>query len=207
MPLAPPRNVAMNWKPPSLKLVKARDVATDTRKELWRAEGKLQSALSSISEQVTAAERSLAGLLIVSRGRDWNLFRRIRGDGVLGPLYELFSVSDSIFRPAVEAIAGSTLFNVVVSDENVASNLLDVLNREKGGRVTFIPLNRVKIVPGCWWRWFRWWNWWNSGRCWPSSQWLHQAHWQDQFCPGTSSTFESIFGKAVLVPGLDRDPL
>lgn len=189
-----------------LEARKARDVATDTRKELWRAEGKLQSALSSISEQVTAAERSLAGVVDRVTWQGLESVRRIRGEGVLGPLYELFSVSDSIFRPAVEAIAGSTLFNVVVSDENVASNLLDVLNREKGGRVTFIPLNRVRSAGG-----------------------VDEDDFDDEisetqgaadlpkdciklidkisFAPEHQVLFESIFGKAVLVPGLDRDLL
>lgn len=184
---------------------KARDVATDTRKELWRAEGKLQSALTSISEQVSAAERSLAGAVDRVTWQGLESIRRIRKDGVLGPVYELFSVSDSIFRPAVEAIAGSTLFNVVVTDDLVASSLLEILNREKGGRVTLIPLNRVRSAGG-----------------------VDEDDFDDDgvvmnsgdlpkdciklidkisFAPEHQTLFESIFGKAVLVQGLDRDLL
>lgn len=188
---------------------KARDLATDTRKELWRAEGKLQSALAAVSEQVTNTERSLAGVVDRATWQGLETVRRASAgnENVHGPLYELFQVSDSIFRPAVEAIAGSSLFNVVVADDTTASNLLDVLNREKGGRVTFIPLNRIRGVAG-----------------------VDEDDFDDEenvsmgstdnlpkdcvklidrisFAPQHQNLFESIFGKAVLVPGLDRDLL
>ena len=190
---------------------KARDVATDTRKELWRAEGKLQSALTSISEQVTAAERSLAGVVDRVTWQGLESIRRFcsqnQKEGVLGPVYELFSVQDSIFRPAVEAIAGSTLFNVVVADDAVASNLLEILNREKGGRVTLIPLNRIRSSGGA------------DEDDFDDDTNDHQNIPADlpknciklidkiSFAPEYENLFESIFGKAVLVPGLDRDLL
>lgn len=191
---------------------KARDVATDARKELWRAEGKLQSALTAVTEQVTSTERSLAGAVDRVTWQGLESIKRISAtledsSKVFGPLYELFQVPDSIFRPAVEAIAGSTLFNVVVADESVATNLLETLNREKGGRVTFIPLTRVRNVS------------------------IDDDDFDDEnettsgvnnsdlpkdcirliekisFAQEHQSLFESIFGKAVLVPGLDRDLL
>lgn len=187
---------------------KARDVATDTRKELWRAEGKLQSALTAVSEQVTNTERSLAGAVDRATWQGLETVRRAStgNEKVHGPLYELFQVSDSIFRPAVEAIAGSSLFNVVVTDDATATNLLEILNREKGGRVTFIPLNRIKSTSGA-----------------------DDDDYDDEdssmgsaddlpkdcvklidhitFAPQYQALFESVFGKAVLVPGLDRNLL
>jgi structural maintenance of chromosome 3 (chondroitin sulfate proteoglycan 6) len=188
---------------------KARDLATDTRKELWRAEGKLQSALSAISEQVTNTERSFAGAVDRATWQGLETVRRAStgNQNVHGPLYELFQVSDSIFRPAVESIVGSSLFNVVVADDITATNLLEVLNREKGGRVTFIPLNRIRSTAG-----------------------VEDDDFDDDesspsvatdnlpkdcvklidritFAPQHQNLFESIFGKAVLVPGLDRDLL
>ena len=192
---------------------KARDVATDTRKELWRAEGKLQTALAAVSEQVTSSERSLAGAVDRATWQGLESIRRIsHGDvsKVFGPLYELFHVPDSLFRPAVEAIAGSTLFNVVVADEHVASNLLEVLNREKGGRVTLIPLSRVRNAvsslddddfdddempaPAS-----------NSSSDLPKD--CIKLLDKISFAPEYKSLFESIFGKAILVPGLNRDLL
>lgn len=38
----------------------------------------------------------------------------------------------------------SSLFHVVVEDDNISTQIIRHLNALKGGRVTFIPLNRVK---------------------------------------------------------------
>jgi structural maintenance of chromosome 3 (chondroitin sulfate proteoglycan 6) len=63
--------------------------------------------------------------------------------GVYGPLYELFEVSDQ-YKTAVEVVAGGSLFHVVVDTDETASTLLEYLNRDRAGRVTFMPLNRLK---------------------------------------------------------------
>ena len=38
----------------------------------------------------------------------------------------------------------SSLFHVVVDTDDTASKVLDVMLKEKTGRVTFMPLNRLK---------------------------------------------------------------
>jgi structural maintenance of chromosome 3 (chondroitin sulfate proteoglycan 6) len=38
----------------------------------------------------------------------------------------------------------NSLFHVVVEDDDISTKIIQLLTREKGGRVTFIPLNRVK---------------------------------------------------------------
>ncbi|CAB4408989.1 unnamed protein product [Rhizophagus irregularis] len=45
---------------------------------------------------------------------------------------------------AVEVTAGQSLFHVVVDTDDTATKVLDVLNREQSGRVTFMPLNRLR---------------------------------------------------------------
>lgn len=39
----------------------------------------------------------------------------------------------------------NSLFHVVVENDDISTRIIQVLTREKGGRVTFIPLNRVKV--------------------------------------------------------------
>lgn len=63
--------------------------------------------------------------------------------GVYGPLYALFTV-DERYKAAVEAAAGGALFHVVVDTDATAARLLEQLQREKAGRVTFMPLNRLR---------------------------------------------------------------
>ena len=62
--------------------------------------------------------------------------------GFYGPLYELFEVDD-IYAPSVEVVAGGSLFHVVVDTDETATRILDALNKDRAGRVTFMPLNRL----------------------------------------------------------------
>jgi structural maintenance of chromosome 3 (chondroitin sulfate proteoglycan 6) len=134
-----------------LEAKKARDIATDARKDLWRAEGKVNSALAAINEQVQSAERTLASCLDRSTWAGLEALKGVLASGssnefsanVLGPLYELISVPDSLFRPAVEAIAGGTLFNVVTRDDRTATHLLQALPSVRAARLTCIPMNRI----------------------------------------------------------------
>ncbi|XP_021812895.1 structural maintenance of chromosomes protein 3-like isoform X3 [Prunus avium] len=48
------------------------------------------------------------------------------------------------FFSAVEVTAGNSLFHVVVENDEISTQIIKHLNSFKGGRVTFIPLDRVK---------------------------------------------------------------
>ena len=58
-------------------------------------------------------------------------------------LIELLQI-DAKFHTAVEVAAGNQLFQVVVDDDDVAARLLTELQRANAGRVTFMPLNRLR---------------------------------------------------------------
>ena len=64
--------------------------------------------------------------------------------GVLGCVVDLFTVAADFYR-AVEVSAGGALFHIVVRDDTIASTLIAHLNSTRGGRVTFIPLNRIAV--------------------------------------------------------------
>ncbi|KAG0197226.1 Structural maintenance of chromosomes protein 3 [Mortierella sp. GBA30] len=123
-----------------------RDQLTDQRKDLWREDAKMDSTLNNLREEHRKSERSLgasmdkntsAGLAAVSK-----IAKSLNLEGVYGPLYELFDVQDE-YDTAVNVTAGSSLFHVVVDTEVTATRVLEALNREKAGRVTFMPLNRL----------------------------------------------------------------
>ncbi|WVZ20171.1 hypothetical protein V8G54_007493 [Vigna mungo] len=63
--------------------------------------------------------------------------------GVHGPIIELLNCDEKFFT-AVEVTAGNSLFHVVVENDDKSTQIIRHLNSQKGGRVTFIPLNRVK---------------------------------------------------------------
>ncbi|KAL2830124.1 RecF/RecN/SMC [Aspergillus pseudoustus] len=127
-----------------------RDRLMDQRKELWREEAKLDSILSSASNEVDRAERSLSQMMDHNTSRGIAAVRRIKRqhnlEGVYGTLAELFDVNDR-YRTAVEVTAGQSLFHYVVDTDDTATKVLEVLQKEKAGRVTFMPLNRLRNKP------------------------------------------------------------
>ncbi|GLJ18305.1 hypothetical protein SUGI_0323940 [Cryptomeria japonica] len=79
--------------------------------------------------------------------RGLNSIRRICRDhsipGVFGPICELLDCDEKFFT-AVEVTAGNSLFHVVVESDEISTRIIRYLTAEKGGRVTFMPLNRVR---------------------------------------------------------------
>ncbi|WVQ96685.1 hypothetical protein IAU59_003791 [Kwoniella sp. CBS 9459] len=123
------------------------DGMQEQRKELWREDGKLGQTVSNAKSEMETAERSLLGMMDKDTSNGLRavtqIAKRLKLDGVYGPLYQLFEVSDK-YKTAVEVTAGNSLFHVVVDNDDTVTRLLEVMNREKSGRVTFMPLNRLK---------------------------------------------------------------
>ncbi|MEM5793725.1 MAG: AAA family ATPase [Candidatus Aenigmatarchaeota archaeon] len=63
--------------------------------------------------------------------------------GVLGTLKNLIKTSQD-YQLAVEIAAGPHLNDIIVENDEIASFCIDYLKREKIGRATFIPLNKIK---------------------------------------------------------------
>jgi len=57
-------------------------------------------------------------------------------------LLELLSCKSNL-HTAVEVTGGNQLFHVVVDNDTVATKIVEVLTRDKMGRATFLPLNRI----------------------------------------------------------------
>ncbi len=64
-------------------------------------------------------------------------------EGIHGYVAQLGEVKDQ-YRYALEIAAGNRLGQIVVDNDLVASKAIDILKRKKAGRLTFLPLNRLK---------------------------------------------------------------
>ncbi|EJD54937.1 RecF/RecN/SMC protein [Auricularia subglabra TFB-10046 SS5] len=126
---------------------------SEERKELWREETRLSQGVSHTQDELRSAERSLAGMMDKDTGSGLRAVDRIAkqlgfsSDQVFGPLYKLFEIPDRKYATAVELTAGNSLFHVVVDTDTTAQRVLEVMLRERTGRVTFMPLNRLKPKP------------------------------------------------------------
>lgn len=63
--------------------------------------------------------------------------------GVYGMVAQLGRV-DPQYQLALEIAAGARLGNIVVEDDAVAAAGIEILKRERGGRATFLPLNKIQ---------------------------------------------------------------
>ncbi|POW01738.1 hypothetical protein PSHT_12401 [Puccinia striiformis] len=120
---------------------------TEKRKSLWKEDTRVSQLLLNAAN---AKEKAVKDLRVTmdrnsSQGLDMVQSIMTRGDvpGIYGPLYSLFEV-DEAHKTAAEATAGNSLFHVVVDNDGTAQRALEILAREKKGRCTFIPLNRLK---------------------------------------------------------------
>ncbi|MCJ1246104.1 Structural maintenance of chromosomes protein 3 [Trapelia coarctata] len=173
-----------------IQLAKAgHDRLVDTRRELWREYDKLDSVLRNAQQELREAEKQLSHRMDQNTSRGLAAVRRIKAqhnlDGVYGTLAELMEVND-IYRTAVEVTAGNSLFHYVVDNEETASKVLEILQRERSGRITFMPLNRLK----------------HKSANVPKANDVIPIIEKINFDPMYLRAFEHVFGKTVICPNL-----
>lgn len=124
-------------------------VLQEERRELWRTENKLTASLVTVRQQLLSSEKTLAAA--GDGGRSVAALSAVRrlansmnlGDKVYGALYELITPRDSVLNAAIDAAAGSALMHCIVDNAQTAALLMEALSKEKSGRLTFCPLDRL----------------------------------------------------------------
>lgn len=120
---------------------------TDERKSLWRDEIRLKSVYDSLTNDLTNATNLVNQTMDRAQAQGIAAVKQIAirlglNDQVYGTVAELFHVNEK-YKTAAEVIAGNSLFHIVVDTDATAATIMDELVRNKAGRVTFIPLNRI----------------------------------------------------------------
>ena len=145
--------------------------------------------LSNSLKELNRAEQALSHRMDQNTSRGLAAVRRIKQqlnlEGVYGTLAELLEVSDR-FRTAVEVTAGNSLFHYVVDNDETASKVLEILQRERSGRVTFMPLNRLRPKPA------------NVPKAGDAVPMMEKIHFESLY----EKAFEQVFGKTVICPNL-----
>lgn len=124
----------------------------DKRKELWRAEQRLQTVADTLDDDVKEAQRRVNETMSRDLANGIHSVKEIAEklklpeDAVFGTLGELIKVS-SKYKTCAEVVGGNSLFHVVVDTDETATVLMRELFNMKGGRVTFMPLNRIYEDP------------------------------------------------------------
>lgn len=93
--------------------------------------GPLNNSFARVAKAYMAPYTSFSRLRMISSTSQWNQ-RQVTGEGVLTPRFDMIRMR-----------AVYSLFNVVVDTDQVASELIKLLS-DKKGRLTFMPLNRIR---------------------------------------------------------------
>ncbi|MCO5576606.1 hypothetical protein L7F22_030421 [Adiantum nelumboides] len=174
----------------SVALRVQRDELQEARKKRWKQETDATNEIDKLKTDIMKAEKSLDHAAPGDIRRGLNSVRRICKDhsipGVHGPLCELLDCDEKFFT-AIEVTAGNSLFHVVVENDEISTKIIRYLSAEKGGRVTFMPLNRVKAPHT---------NYPNSPDVVPL---LKKLKFDNRF----SAAFGQVFGRTVICRDLD----
>ena len=113
-----------------------------------------QRTRSRLEQEQTRLEREIARLesrrdaLQESRGTGaLRLLLEAGLDGIHGPVAQLAEVEDR-HRLALEVAAGARLGQVVVDDDRIAARAIELLKSRRAGRLTFLPLNKIRAPGG-----------------------------------------------------------
>ncbi|KAJ2160979.1 Structural maintenance of chromosomes protein 3 [Coemansia sp. RSA 552] len=172
------------------QLKEERDAKASQRKKLWREEARLEAEAADARDELKRAERALGGTVdrATSEGLQAlpGIQERLGLTGIYGPLHELFEV-DETYRTCVETVAGASLFHVVVDTDETATRVLGELSRQKLGRLTFMPLNRLRATEPTY----------------PEASdaipMIERLHFDGRF----RKAMQQVFGKTIICPSLD----
>lgn len=123
------------------------DQLNDERKLLRREDDKLNTVISNARQEKEHADRELSHAIDGATARGLATIRRLKQEqdipGAYGTLADLLEVNEA-YRLPVEQIAGASLFHYVVDNAETATYLADTLFKQRGGRVTFMPLAQLR---------------------------------------------------------------
>jgi structural maintenance of chromosome 3 (chondroitin sulfate proteoglycan 6) len=124
----------------------------DVRKDQWRRSEELLEQVKESRENAQRAQSDLRKVMprATSLGLEalQNIVeheRLVVGEEYFGMVMENMDLVDPKFQAAVEVAAQNSLFHVIVDTDATAARLMRRLERDKLGRVTFLPLNRLRI--------------------------------------------------------------
>jgi structural maintenance of chromosome 3 (chondroitin sulfate proteoglycan 6) len=124
----------------------------DVRKHSWRQAEELQEHLKeareTLNKAVSDVRKSMPRATAMGLKALHNIVEQegiVVGEQYFGMVMENMKLKDSKYQTAVEVAAQNALFHVIVDTDATAARLMKRLEEGKLGRVTFMPLNRLRV--------------------------------------------------------------
>ncbi|KAL3674040.1 hypothetical protein V7S43_001722 [Phytophthora oleae] len=130
-----------------LRLKEQRNLLNEERKEKWREENQVSYNVRELKKKLSDGEHALQSTMAYDVRRGLQAVREMQGRirGIYGPLIDLVRPVDERYCIAADEAAGGALFHVVVDTDDTAARIMRELDRKNLGRLTFLPLNRLKV--------------------------------------------------------------
>ena len=130
-------------------LITNRNNLQETRKDIWKRYNTNNDTIAKEKVSLETQKQVLFHSLPKSTSQSLMQIERIVQEqniaGYYGTVMDNIALTNEVFATAVEVAAGSALFHVIVSNDQVARRIITELEKRKIGRLTFLPLNRLKI--------------------------------------------------------------
>lgn len=124
----------------------------DVRKNAWREAEGLTEKLAECREAQGSTRAKMFRSMPRNTAQGLRALRNIvdregliRGQQYFGMVMENMTLKDPKFQTAVEVAAQNSLFHVIVDTDATAALLMKRLEEGKLGRVTFMPLNQLRV--------------------------------------------------------------
>jgi len=125
-----------------------RNKYAEDRSERWRALEELNDNISEEKENLARAQSDLRKAMPRNTALGLAALKDIvakeNTEGYYGTVIDNFKLVDDKFRTAVEVSCGNSLFHVIVDTDETAAKLMTKLETNKLGRVTFMPLDKLR---------------------------------------------------------------
>ncbi len=110
-------------------------LSDETYQRLEREQRQKQRELDQLQARLQAVQETQGSYAV-------RLILKAELPGVFGTVAQLGQVAPD-YQLALEMAAGARLANIVVADDSVAAAAIALLKRERAGRATFLPLNKM----------------------------------------------------------------
>ena len=117
-------------------------------KKLLKESQELEEAIRTLNREYSKLKAEADAVKMVSEGYNSAVGRVMEArdkaevKGIHGTVSDMCKV-DSKFETALMVAAGNRMQSVIVDTDEAASHCIDILKKERKGRVTFLPLNRM----------------------------------------------------------------
>ncbi|GMF26163.1 unnamed protein product [Phytophthora lilii] len=130
-----------------LQLKEQRNILSEERKGKWREENQISYNVRELTKKLNDGESALQSTMAYDVRRGLQAVREMQGRirGIYGPLIDLIKPVDERYCIAADEAAGGALFHVVVDTDDTAAQIMRELDNKNLGRLTFLPLNRLKV--------------------------------------------------------------